>query len=224
MNRLYGAISADVIDSTSLSSNDMFRLGDEIRNCLLDIKRYYYSNFWGRLVKGDTIEFCVDNPELALRLVLLMKCRVKAWAGGLLCSDALKCYGIRFSIGVGSMRIIDRPADIMDGEAIYIAGRNLSKITATGQYSSFGMNMRDVNIGYLINMCISLLDDLINSLSAKQSTVIYYRMLGMTEVEIADMLNISQSSVNSRSRIGGWKLISDTLNVYERINFLDYAV
>lgn len=76
----------------------------------------------------------------------------------------------------------------------------------------------------LINMCISLLDDLINSLSAKQSIVMYYRMLGMTEVEISNILSISQPSVNTRSRNGGWKLINDTLNVFEQINFKDYVV
>lgn len=224
MNRLFGAISADVVDSTSLSRDDMFHLGDEIRNCFSDIRCYYYADFWGRLVKGDTIECCLENPGMALRFALLIKCRVKAWAGGLLCSDALRNYGVRFSIGVGGMRILDRSADIMDGEAIYIAGRNLSRISATYQCSSFGMNMRDQNMTFLINMCISLLDDLINSLSAKQSAVIYYRMLGMTEVEISNILLISQSSVNSRSRSGGWKLINETLNVYERINLMDYVV
>lgn len=224
MDGVYGAISADVVESTSLNRNDMFHLGDEIRSCFVDFKHYCYADFWGRLVKGDTIECCLNDPKMALRLALLLKCRIKAWAGGLMCSDALKNYGIRFSIGVGEMRIIDTSADIMDGEAIYIAGRNLSRIAATYQSSSFGMNMRDRNVTFLINMCISLLDDLINSLSTKQSAVIYYRMLGMTEVEISNILLISQSSVNSRSRSGGWKLVNDTLSVFERINFVDYVV
>ena len=83
--------------------------------------------------------------------------------------------------------------------------------------------MRDKNIAILINMCISLLDDLINSLSAKQSIVMYYRMLGMTEMEISNILSISQPSVNTRSRNGGWKLINDTLNVFEQINYKDYV-
>ena len=224
MDRLYGAISADVVDSTSLSAEDMFHLGNEIRYCFTDIKRYLYSDFWGRVVKGDTVECCLDHPEMALRLALLIKCRVKAWVGGLKCSDALKDHGVRFSIGVGGMRIIDSTVDIMDGEAIYRAGRNLNRISGSIMTSSFDMNMRDKNIAILINMCISLLDDLINSLSAKQSIVMYYRMLGMTEMEISNILSISQPSVNTRSRNGGWKLINDTLNVFEQINYKDYVV
>lgn len=220
---LYGAISADVIDSTSLSKEDILYLGDEIRKCLMDMRKYSLSNFWGRVVKGDTLECCLDDPRMALRLALLVKCRIKMWAGALYCSPALKEFGVRFSIGVGPMRIIDPKVDIMDGEAIYVAGRNLYKISESSLTSIFGMNMRDQNVLRLLNITFALLDDLINSLSAKQSEVIYWRLLRKTEVEIATMLDIAQSSVNSRSRIGGWKLISEALSVYEQINFYDYV-
>ena len=122
------------------------------------------------------------------------------------------------------LRINDPKIDIMDGEAIYIAGRNLYKISESPLTSIFGMNMSDRNVLNLLNISITLVDDLVNSLSAKQSEVIYWRLLHRTEIEISNILEISQSSVNSRSRIGGWKLISETLNVYEQINFSDYVV
>lgn len=221
---LYGAISADVVDSTSLGRDDMFRLGEEVRGCFEDMRHYCYHEFWGRVVKGDYVECCINDPRMALRLALLIKCRIKAWAGDLLCSDELKSFGVRFSIGIGEMRIIDKYMDIMDGEAIYVAGRNLSRISSSSVTSVFGMNMRDKNIYNLINVCISLLDDLVNSLSAKQSEVMYYRLLGLTEMQISNILYISQSSVNNRSRNGGWKFINNALKVYEQINFRDYVV
>lgn len=221
---LYGAISADVVDSTSLTKEDILHLGDQIRDCMADMRRFYFPYFWGRIVKGDTLECCLDDPRMALRLALLVKCKIKTWAGGLYCSQALKDLGVRFSIGVGAMRINDSKVDIMDGEAIYIAGRNLYKISESPLTSIFGMNMRDQNVLKLLNINIALLDDLINSLSAKQSEVIYWRLLRKTEIQISNMLDISQSSVNSRSRIGGWKLIAETLNVYEQINFNNYVL
>ena len=82
----------------------------------------------------------------------------------------------------------------------------------------------DWNLTRLINISIALLDDLINSLSAKQSAVIYHMLLGLNQMEIAKLLFISQSSVNSRAQKAGWRLILDTLRVYERINFVDYVV
>lgn len=224
MDKIFGAIAADVIESTSLSRDDLLDLSDEVSWCFTDAKHYASSQFWGRLVKGDTIECCLQNPNLALRLALLLKCRIKAWAGELNCSSALQNLGIRFSIGVGNMRIIDPQIDIMDGEAIYIAGRNLNKLAGMSSTSTFGFVAGDSNLTELINISISLLDDLINSLSAKQSAVIYHLLLGRNQTEIARLLFISQSSVNSRAQKAGWRLIADTLRVYERINFMDYVV
>lgn len=223
MEKIFGAIAADVIDSTSLSRADMLRLNEEVKGCFTDARHYIPLQFWGRLVKGDTIECCIQDPGKALRLSLLLKCRIKAWAGGLNCSAALQDLGIRFSIGVGHMRIVDPKIDVMDGEAIYIAGRNLSKIAGTSITSAFGFTTADRNLTELINISIALLDDLINSLSAKQSAVIYYLLLGLNQIEIAKLLYISQSSVNSRAQKAGWRLVSDTLRVYERINFMDYV-
>lgn len=224
MDKIFGALAADVIDSTSLSRADLLRLSEEVDRCFADAKYYASIQFWGRLVRGDTIECCLQSPGMALRLALLIKCRIKAWAGELNCSEALQNMGIRFSIGVGDMRIVDPQIDIMDGEAIYIAGRNLNKITNTSFTSSFGFDANDWNLTRLINISIALLDDLINSLSAKQSVVIYHMLLGLNQMEIAKLLFISQSSVNSRAQKAGWRLILDTLRVYERINFVDYVV
>lgn len=224
MNKIFGVIAADVIDSTSLSRVDLPRLTDEVNNCFADAKYYIPIQFWGRLVKGDSIECCLSDPRMALRLALLIKCRIKSWAGNLNCSVSLQDLGIRFSIGVGSMRIVDSQNDIMDGEAIYIAGRNLNKITGTSYTSFFGFKGIDKNFTELINVSITLLDDLINSLSAKQSIVIYHMLLGLNQTEIARLLFISQSSVNSRAQKAGWRLIADALRVYERINFMDYVV
>lgn len=221
---VFGAIAADVIDSTSLGRDDLLDLSNEVAWCFADAKHYASCQFWGRLVKGDTIECCLQNPNLALRLALLLKCRIKAWAGELNCSSALQNLGIRFSIGVGNMRIVDPQIDIMDGEAIYIAGRNLNKLSGMSYTSAFGFVADDRNLTELINISISLLDDLINSMSAKQSAVIYHLLLGRNQTEIAKLLFISQSSVNSRAQKAGWRLIADTLRVYEHINFMDYVV
>ena len=224
MDKVFGVIAADVIDSTSLSKADLLCLNDEVSSCFADAKYYTSSKFWGRLVKGDSIECCLPDPRLTLRLALLIKCRIKAWAGDLVCSAALQDLGIRFSIGVGSMRIVDPHMDVMDGEAIYIAGRNLNKIAGSSSTSIFGFVADDRNLTELVNVSIVLLDDLINSLSAKQSAVIYHMLLGLNQTEIAKLLFISQSSVNSRAQKAGWRLIADTLRVYERINFMDYVV
>lgn len=224
MKDILGAISADVVDSTSLAIEDMIGLRDEIYNCFSDIKSCFpNSGFWGRLVKGDSIECCLDAPILSLRLVLLLKCRIKAWAADKSCSNALKELGIRYSIGIGKMRIVDPVADIMDGDAIYIAGRNLNRMAETHMTSFFGMQSANMEIQTLICTTVVLLDNVMNSLSAKQCIVIYHKLLGLTEQQISKLLLISQSSVNTRAKNGGWNLIKDTLNIFEKIDFSTYV-
>ena len=60
MNKIFGAIAADVIDSTSLSRDDLLHLSNEVDRCFSDAKFYVAIKFWGRLVKGDSIECCLQ--------------------------------------------------------------------------------------------------------------------------------------------------------------------
>lgn len=219
MNALYGILSADVVDSTSLDEISIVELNETVENCFADIYDYLSYDFWGRLVKGDSIECCMKNPNETLRLALLLKCVIKWWADNQECSTTLQQFGIRFSIGIGKMRIINQQKDIMDGEAIYIAGRNLDKITYSYFTSSFDMNSKYREFSYLIDNNIKLLDEIINSLSAKQSAVVYFKLLKFTETEIAQKLNISQSSVNNRLRLSRWKYIHQTIKLYESLDF-----
>ena len=48
-------ISADIVASTSLSPRELMRLTQQIK-ATLDQLTKKYSGFWGRLVKGDSIE------------------------------------------------------------------------------------------------------------------------------------------------------------------------
>jgi len=219
MNTLYGILSADIIDSTSLDEDSIIELKETVENCFNDVYDYLSYDFWGRLIKGDSIECCLKNPNETLRLALLLKCMIKWWADNQECSTALQQFGIRFSIGIGKMRIINQQKDIMDGEAIYIAGRNLDKISHSYFTSSFDMNSESREFSNLIDNNIKLIDEIINSLSAKQSTVVYLKLLKFTETEIARKLNISQSSVNNRLRLSRWKYIHQTLKLYESLDF-----
>lgn len=219
MNTFYGILSADVVDSTSLDENSIIELNETVENCFADIYDYLSYDFWGRLVKGDSIECCMKNPNETLRLAMLLKCVIKWWADNQECSTTLQQFGIRFSIGIGKMRIINQQKDIMDGEAIYIAGRNLDKITHSYFTSSFDMSSKCKEFSYLIDNNVRLLDEIINSLSAKQSAVVYFKLLKFTETEIAQKLNISQSSVNNRLRLSRWKYIHQTIKLYESLDF-----
>ena len=57
----YSVISADIIASTSLSTNDKTLLNDKLWGLIGDLEVKY--DFYGRIIKGDYIE-CVILPTI----------------------------------------------------------------------------------------------------------------------------------------------------------------
>lgn len=223
MRRLYAIVSCDVVDSTSLQENELLQLRRAIYADLFSDLALISSDFWGRVVRGDTIESCIDEPWYAFRIAILMKCWFKKWAFGHDASHFMKECGIRYSIGIGTMRIVNKREDFLDGEAIYIAGRNLDYIYTNGYSSMFGISSENADIESLITTNLRLIDNMIDSFTERQCLVIYYKLLGWREVEIAKELSASQAAVNLRAKSAGWKLIRNAIGVLEKIKFEDYV-
>jgi len=226
MKRLYAIVSCDVVDSTSLTREGIIKMREDIVNELFRKLRRFAPGFYGRVVRGDTIEICLDEPNLALRVALAMKAWFKSWASAQESSERMSQIGIRYSIGIGEMRYVDYEEDIMDGEAIYIAGRNLDYISANGLYSAFGFNYASDEyeiIQRLARNLLAFIDDLFEQMTTRQSLVVHYLLLGCKEVEIAGLLSISQAAVSLRARNAGWALIKASLETFNRIEFERYV-
>ena len=172
MKEIYGIVSCDVIDSTSLE-----------RDALIQLRNDIHSGLFHDL-------------------------------------DAL-CPG--FWIGIGSMRLIDREVDIMDGAAIYLAGRNLDFITDRGYTSYFEMDSENSEVNSLIDNNVMLVDRIVGQATERQVPILYDRLKGKTEVEIARSLSISQGAVNQRAMNAGWPFIKHTLTLLEDIDYKGYV-
>ena len=70
-----------------------------------------------------------------------------------------------------------------------------------------------------VDVMVGLLDTLLRNATSRQNEILYYRLLGKNEKEIAGMLDIKQSAVNQRSNSAGWKAVESALNYYEKLNF-----
>ena len=121
------------------------------------------------------------------------------------------------------MRIVDREEDLLDGDAIYIAGRNLDYISGRNIPIAFGMKTSYADVVDLIASNLLLLDTLLSELTSRQSDVLYHKLLGYPEVKISQILGISQAAVNLRARNAGWQQIKATLKVLENINYGEYV-
>lgn len=223
MKEIYGIVSCDVIDSTSLDRDALIQLRNDIHSGLFHDLDALCPGFWGRVVRGDTIECCFEQYWMAVRVALMIKCWFMEWASRHGAVGGMRAEGVRYSIGIGSMRLIDREVDIMDGAAIYLAGRNLDFITDRGYTSYFEMDSENSEVNSLIDNSVMLVDRIVGQATERQVPILYDRLKGKTEVEIARSLSISQGAVNQRAMNAGWPFIKHTLTLLEDIDYKGYV-
>lgn len=220
-NKIYASISADIVDSTSLSVKNLKQLHSTIKNVLSQLDSVV-TPLWGRVVRGDTIECILGYPAYALRIALAIKCYLKYWMSTVESSPMAREYSLRYSIGIGTMREVDLEEGFLDGPAIYMSGRNLDQMNSN-QYAAFDCETDCADFIGLLDINLCLLDSVINDLSAKQAIVIYNKLLRFPEVIIAREMGISQAAVNYRSTSAHWTLINRTIDRFEILNFEDYV-
>jgi hypothetical protein len=141
---------------------------------------------------------------------------------GVDCDEELQKYGIRFSIGVGDIKYADKHEDIIDGEAIYMSGRNLDVISGKGNvFTAFQIKDTPESFSNLLDSYVALLSNIVDSYSAKQAEVVFYKLLGFREIEISEKLGIYQSSVNTRSTKAQWGLVNTAIKDFEDLKLKD---
>lgn len=221
-------ISADIVSSTALSVEELAFLQSEIRQFLEGLSEKSQGRNWGRLFKGDSVEIFLLDPHEALRTALLLKTLVKktfSWGKEANAKrDLFRKYGIRLAIGIGEMRTADQKQDVLDGEAIYYSGRLLENqpISDKGRISKkrtmlFACN--DEALSEQIDTLLGLLDVVLKKATSIQSDIIYNKLLGKQEEDIAKLLNIKQPTVNRHSNAIGWNAIESAVNYFEKLNF-----
>ncbi|MAU27524.1 MAG: fumarate hydratase [Muricauda sp.] len=219
----YAVISGDVVAFTSLSNVQKEALEARLR--ALNITLAMQFNTYSRLVKGDYWECVVPQPADALTVALLAKSWVKAFTVNPGQNQArlksFETYGIRLAIGYGPLQRFDPERGIIDGEAIYLSGRKIGEEGTHGKervvikntlFFVSGNPLLDQEMEPLM----ALLDHTINKATEKQSLVLYHKLLGKSENEIADELGISQSSVNQHSTSLGWNAIEKAVTFFRQ--------
>ena len=222
-------ISADIVSSTSLSVEELTLLQSEIRHFLDELSEKSNGNDWGRLFKGDSVEIFLLDPRKALRIALLLKALVKKAPVSLKTNknarrSLFRKYGVRLAIGVGEMRVADRKNDILDGEAIYNAGRLLEGQQKTtkdkpSMKRSLYFGSKDMGLSSQMDVILGLLDAILKEMTIRQSEILYYKLLGANEEEIALKLSIKQSAVNQQSNSFSWPSIESAVNYFEKLDF-----
>lgn len=215
---MIATISADIVRSTSLQTGDLIELRNRLRGLLDDLEKDY-QGFWARITRGDSIECVVPDYRYVLRIAILIKLFVKIQVDSLDCHELLQRYGIRFSIGLADINYADKNEDIIDGPAIYISGRNLDEISKKDLYTAFEIEKTSRAFSQVMDSYVALLGNLVDSYSAKQAEVVFYKLLGYKEVEISHRIGVYQSAVNMRSTGAQWGLLNTAIKDFEELTY-----
>lgn len=215
---MIATISADIVRSTSLKTEDLIALRNSLKELLDDFEKDY-PGFWARIVRGDSIECVVPEYRYSLRIAILIKLFVKMQVGAYECHELLQRYGLRLSIGIADIGYADKTEDIINGPAIYLSGRNLDEITRRGLYTVMEVGDVPKALSDVMDSYAALLGNLVDSYSAKQAAVVFYKLLGFKEVDISKRLGIYQSAVNMRSTSAQWGLLNTAIKDFENMKF-----
>lgn len=221
-------ISGDIISYTALNKAEKIKLDNELQLLLRMLNKKY--NVFGRIIKGDYIECYIPKTEQVLRIALIIKTfiknaalRIKSGKPGR--RDRIKLfqtYGIRLAVGIGDLSRLDVNEGVMDGEAIYYTGRLISGTETSNKErvsvkNSIFIKIYDDNLNNEFVPLITLLDKIISDTTAKQSEVMFYKLQGFSETEIAKIVNVSQSAINQHSTSAGWNAIEKAVLRFEKV-------
>ena len=213
---MYAAISADVVSSTSLSRESMIDLNEKLKKCLYILERRY-QGFWGRIVKGDSIECIMSRPEDAFEVALNLKTWVKSFEHSNIQEDKrFNRYGLRIAIGIGEMKTLDRGLDMMDGDAIYRSGRAMDKLVGRAKYS-FVISMADSEHEQALQVILTLVNQLLNNATARKCETLCERILSSDTSKTAEKMGISVSGVNQTLKDLGWSAIEQAIMYYRKV-------
>lgn len=211
MDKVNAILSADIVDSTSLSADDMVKLKESLE-AFFPVMKSFCGEAWGRVVRGDSVECVIPEVSQSLRIALLLKCYVKT-LDLVSASGAMKKKGIRVAIGIGSLRINDRDNGIIDGEAIYNSGRELDRLSGSDNIT-LSLVSSEMNVEGYSALC-DILGFVVTRATYRQCQVLYHLLLGETQKQIAKLLGLEQPTVNQHAAAVGWNAIQRALTRYE---------
>ncbi len=223
----YSVVSGDIVSSTSLNNEDRKFVEQNLKILLTDLKQKF--DVYGRILKGDYLECVVPNASEGLQVALSIKSFVKALSidtGSYVKGDnrirQFKIHGIRLAIGYGELSRFNPDDGVIDGDAIYFSGRAISGETTHNKerivikntlFFASGNEVLNKNFKPIL----ALLDVLLSKATARQCEVLYLKLMGNQEEEIAQQLGIGQSAVNQHSTSVGWNAIEEAVNYFKMV-------
>ncbi len=216
MGKQVAVITGDLVNSRRLNPKLREQLYMELNNWLADeSKQVKKGAFLAEASRGDSFQCFVKKRADALRYVLLIKFYLHSYCRRSNLKNKNMVIDARLSIGVGTLDFLSDKLAISDGEAFQRSGLLLEKLKGTSQ--GLGISIANRSVQEELNTLFVLLDEVLRKTTPMQAEVIFAKLQGKKEKQIAEELSIFQSAVNQRSKAAGWNAIDAAVKRFETL-------
>lgn len=158
------------------------------------------------IYRGDSFQIETNAVEVVRKVIQLRTFLIKESKGF---TDAY------IAIGIGKVAFKAKHAKQSDGEAYQLSGKTLEELQ-----KGINMQMKTswTDWNGLFNAIAILCDSILNNLTANQAEAIYYSLFdNKTQTEIAQELNLKQSSISVRLKGGHFDALKLAIENFETV-------
>lgn len=238
--KIVGIISADIVGSTSIDTTVKIKMLNELKRRLK--KNDKENNTYTKISSGDKIEMVVYDIDQTMRNALLLKAMVKGLSKLSIEEEYgdnstksvseinslhirykyFRNFGIRMAIEIDEMEKIDKKKGILEGQAIYNAGRRMNNeythskervvIKNTITFGAFNKKWENE-----FQVVFGLLDFIFSRLTSRQCEILVEKLNKKKDDEIKVVFGITQPGVNQIANSAGWREINHAINRFEKV-------
>ena len=202
MNGTIAVVSGTFID-TDRANSTMLAIVKERISSIFD--RYDINSY---TLDSDGFSALMNDPHDAIRMCLEHRAMLKQ----LTHKQHPKGLDSRVSIGLGSAETDS--LDINDSNIASVRA-SLGLDDLVSRNGRIGVSTGNIDVDALLGTALRLLDRVIASWSSSQAAAMEYALQGLTQHQIADILHITQPSVNNRLKLAHWNEIEHVIDVWE---------
>ena len=197
---MIAVITADIINSDEYSTAIWMEL------LKTSLKKWGKSPADWEIYRGDELQLRT-RPELALSIAIELKARIKT----------IKGLDIRIAIGLGEEDFRANTVSESNGTAYRRSGRMLEFLKS--QKKKMGIDLGISTYNRTFNLLIELASDFMDNWSSVSAEIVAASLSqkGITQNEMAQLLQINQSAVSQRKKRARLHLINDLLDYYRQI-------
>jgi len=208
-NSLHAVISGDLIHSRKMKQERKELLYKDLAELLAKNEELGIQQ--GEISRGDFIQCLLDEPENALQCMLIIIMYLKTWP---LDSEKKEPIQIRMAMGIAPVEFISATLAISDGEAFQQSGHLLDEIKKS-TYHRLAVYVSIEEYQQTLSTLFVLLDACIRKITPVQAKVVYHKILGKKQSEIASELGMNQSVVSRHLQAANWQAIAAALKYFK---------